>query len=146
MNYCKLSLLPIIIVMKQTQAHGNMLYFDNPMGVLCTTFAGASMDHQTIQLPHLLSVIQVNIQLLDHSAIGELLAHLPDMSDNRMSTVLLNIVRCAESTLHIVTHGYTKLRQLQDFNQRTWYKALPFGCQNICKGLPYPYQVRLGRS
>ena len=46
------------------------------------------MDYQTIQLPDFLSVIQVTIQLLDHSAIGQLLAiQLPDMSDNRMPTV-----------------------------------------------------------
>ena len=41
-----------------------------------------------IQLPDFLSVIQVTIQLLDHSAIGLLLAiQLPDVSDNRMPAV-----------------------------------------------------------
>ena len=46
------------------------------------------MNHLTIQLPDFLSVIQVTIQLTDHSAIGLILTiQLPDMSDNRMPTV-----------------------------------------------------------
>ena len=44
----------------------------------------------TIRLPDFLSIIQVTIQLVDHSAIGLLWAiWLPDVSDNPMSTVHL---------------------------------------------------------
>ena len=48
------------------------------------------MDYQTIQLPDFLSVIQ----LLDHSAFGQLLAiQLPDMSNNRMPTVFSLVLK-----------------------------------------------------
>ena len=41
------------------------------------------MDHQTIQLPEFLSIIQIIIQLIDHSVIGHVLTiWLPDLSDN----------------------------------------------------------------
>ena len=42
----------------------------------------------TIRLPDFLSVIQVTIQVMDHSAIGLLLAiWLPDVADSQMPTV-----------------------------------------------------------
>ena len=45
----------------------------------------------TIQLPDFLSIIQVTIQLTNHSVTGYVLTiRLQDLSDNRMPTVTTN--------------------------------------------------------
>ena len=65
------------------------------------------MEQKTIQFPNLLFVIQVTIQLTDHSVIKQLWAiQLPDMSDNRMPTVHVDDLNKTDYGIVIVNSNH----------------------------------------